>query len=114
MRGTTGIIVLVAALAVSGCASAPTPPEGFVAGAGIETLPDSAEQVADGYAFAHAAEMLDGGGWQLQPTAPDDEARASWVIRSVCVGDDTVDYVFIPPEQVEQFAALQGDLCPTS
>lgn len=112
MRGGTPTIVVMSALALAGCASAPALPEGFVAGEGIETLSDAADQVQAGFAAAHATWFDAGGARYVEAVTGDDGERADWVIRAVCVTESHVDYVFVPPEQVADFAATDANLCP--
>jgi hypothetical protein len=114
MRASAASVALLGAPALAGCASAPVPPEGFVAGEGVATLPDAAAQVDAGSAFAYATWFADGTRY-TDAAAPDE--RADWVIRSACVSEARVDDVFVPPEQVGDFRAAGPDLCrdvPTS
>ena len=99
-------------LALAGCASAPLLPEGFVAGEGTETLADAADRVEAGYATAHATWFDDGGARYRDAVSADDGVRAYWVVRAVCGSESRVDYVFVPPEQVADFAATDANLCP--
>ncbi|WP_405216464.1 hypothetical protein [Agrococcus sp. Ld7] len=116
MEGRAAKTLLLIALAgsvgvLTGCSGPSDADRARLADVEITTLSDAVPLVEAGIIETYGAWTGADGSITQEVIEPADPARAEWQVLTVCVIDDAQQYLFVPPEQLDEMVNMSLDGC---